>query len=634
MISRLAFVLMCGASFWFTVATLRKRFPALRQASRKIDLPLDGIRRRLWRVFSEVLLQTKVVGTRPLVGFLHALVMWGFIAFATMTLHHLWLGVAGFQNAAATVGGWYGRFVAIWAVAVLAGISGLTFRRFVLRPQALGKLSWTSAIVSALIMVLMVTYLVAWAEILPPASNGWVAVWWLHTLALLVFPPIIVRSKHLHLALAPVAIFFRSETTSRMRALDLEHEDLGLINFSDLPVNDILNVNACVECGRCTDVCPAHRSGGSLDPKEVVLQIQRGFSAGGTIIAGGAEEVAGGTAWVAEDDLMQCYACGACEQACPVGVEHVGRKILDLRRGLVSDDRIANARAAKSFSVMGKAPHNPWGLSQDFRRTFITDQRFPRFTKGTEWLFWLGCGNSYDPHGQTVARAMRKILDASGASWGVLEEETCCGEPARRIGNEALFLELSQKLIDSFRRQGVRNIVTCCPHCTTMLDGDYRQLDEYAELAVQVVHHTEFISKILGRLPLIRTAATVAYHDPCNLSRGRGITSEPRAILQACGALLREPRDHGRATLCCGAGGGQLFISDDSHPDASVQRVNVQRFDQLMETAPDLVAVACPYCPIMLRDAAQAAAAGVSILDVAEIVAQHLGPTQQAEEGP
>ncbi len=632
MISRLAFLVLCGASLWFTVSGLRRRLPFAGLTARRADLPLDDIGRRLWRVVSEVLFQSKVLANRPLVGFLHAVVMWGFLAFGGITPRHLWLGVAGFDHAAGAEGGWYDGFVAVWAAGVLVAIGGLAFRRFVLRPKTLGKLSPTSAVVSALIMVLMITYLVAWAGVLPPASNEWKVIWWLHTLALLVFPPIIVLSKHLHLALAPVAIFFRSEHTSRMRPLDLENEDLGLINFSSLPLNDIINVNACVECGRCTDACPAHRSGDTLNPKEVVLQMQRGLSAGGTTIAGPASEVAQGKAWVSEEDLMQCYACGACEQACPVGVEHVGRKILDLRRGLVSEDRIANARVTKSFGVMGKAPHNPWGFSQDFRRTFISDEKFPRFSKDSEWLFWLGCGNSYDPHGQTVAKAMRTILDASGVSWGVLEEETCCGEPARRIGNEALFLDLSQKLIETFRRQGVRKLVTCCPHCTSMLDGDYRQIEEYREPAIQVVHHSEFISSVMDRLPLQRKQGTVAYHDPCNLSRGRGIVSEPRAILRACGAELREPRDHGRSTLCCGAGGGQLFIADDSHPEASAQRVNVQRFNQLMESRPDMVAVACPYCPIMLKDAAQAASATVPILDIAEVVAQRMGPAAGQEK--
>src|SRR3990172_13417876 len=348
MISRLGFLFLCGASLWFTLSGLKQRFPLAGLAGRRADLPLDDLGRRLWRVVSEVLFQSKVLATRPVVAFLHAVVMWGFLAFAGITPHHLWLGIAGFDNAGATAGGWYDAFVAVWAAGVLVAIGGLAFRRFVLRPQALGKLSPTSALVSALIAVLMITYLLAWAGVYPPASNGWLANWWLHTLALLVFPPIIVLSKHLHLALAPVAIFFRSENTSRMRPLDLENEDLGLIDFSSLPLNDIINVNGCVECGRCTDACPANRSGGTLSPKEVILQMQRGFSAGGTLIAGSASEVAEGKAWVSEEDLMQCYACGACEQACPVGVEHVGRKILDLRRGPGSEDRIGRARGSKA----------------------------------------------------------------------------------------------------------------------------------------------------------------------------------------------------------------------------------------------------------------------------------------------
>jgi heterodisulfide reductase subunit B len=238
-------------------------------------------------------------------------------------------------------------------------------------------------------------------------------------------------------------------------------------------------------------------------------------------------------------------------------------------------------------------------------------------------LFWLGCGASYDPHGQEVARAMGRILDASGVAWGVLEQETCCGEPARRLGEEALFRDLAAKLIGRFESAGVKTLVTCCPHCTSMLDGDYRQLPEYQALGIKVMHHTEFIAAALPELALSPEGARVAYHDPCNLARGRGVTAEPRKVLEACGARLAEPRESGRATSCCGAGGGRLFVADESKENAAA-RVNVRRLEQLLETKPDAVAVACPYCPIMLRDAAQGRGSEVPIVDIAEIVASRL----------
>jgi Fe-S oxidoreductase len=219
---------------------------------------------------------------------------------------------------------------------------------------------------------------------------------------------------------------------------------------------------------------------------------------------------------------------------------------------------------------------------------------------------------------------MRQILDAAGISWGVLARETCCGEPARRAGNEYLFMELSGKLVESFESARVKKIVTCCPHCTTMLDKDYRQIPSYARLKLKVVHHTEFLAELLPKLALKPSGVTATYHDPCYLARGRGITSVPREILHSIGVSITEAAHHGQNTRCCGAGGAQLFVADDKREQGQ-KRVNQLRFTELMDTKTATVAVACPYCPIMLRDAANNAKRDdVEILDLAEIVARGL----------
>ena len=427
---------------YFTHVFIRRLRPI---AAARTPLPRDRIPQRLWRTFSEVMLQSRVIVDRPVTGLLHALVMWGFFAFAWVSLEHLAVGFQGFDHArpdASHLGtSWYGSFAALWAAAVLVGIVGLSIRRFVMRPPTLGELSWSSALVAALIIVLMATYLLGWRTH-PVAAVAWKINWWLHTLSLLGMLVVIPNSKHLHLVLGPVAVFFRSETTSAMRALrEDDDDDFGLLTFADLSAKDILDVNACVECGRCTDVCPANVVGLTLDPKEVILQTQRGLLAGAETPAGTAAEVEQGEAWVRETDLFQCLSCGACEQACPVGIEHVGAKILDMRRGLVSEGRTHSAKLTQLFTTMERAPHNPWGVPHETRRKFVEAEDFPIFDGSQEWLFWLGCGNGYDPHGQDVARAMKKVLDAAGVSWGVLARETCCGEPARRAGNEYLYLE-------------------------------------------------------------------------------------------------------------------------------------------------------------------------------------------------
>jgi Fe-S oxidoreductase len=621
-LTRAVFVALATVSVWLFFKTVNRRLISVFPSHG--DLPFDHVPRRLWRVFVEVILQYRVVRDRPVVGILHAAVLWGFFAFGWATAGHLLLGLRGLDKATEAQT-WYGAFVAVWALAVLVGIVGLSFRRFVLRPKPLGELSVTSGVVAFLISALMVTYLTGW-RVFPVGSLAWKVNWWTHTTAFFLLLVVIPISKHLHLMLAPITIFLRAENTSTLRALKEEGDDLGMIHFKDLGRKDVLDVNSCVECGRCTQACPANVTGGSLSPKEIILDLQKGFLSGGDLVAGTAAEKEQGSVFIAEEDLFQCFSCGACEYVCPVGIEHVGRKILDLRRGLVSEGRITNDKVNELFTTMERAPHNPWGIAHDIRQKLIESKHFPIFDGSQEWLFWLGCGLSFDQHGQAVAQAMKQILEAAGISWGVLPRETCCGEPARRAGNEYLFLSLSEKLIETFENARVKKIVSCCPHCTTMLDKDYRQIASYARHGVRVVHHTELMAELLPRLTLKPSRVMATYHDPCYLARGRGITAAPRQILRACGVSVTEAAHHGQNTLCCGAGGAQLFVADDQRSQGK-ERVNQLRFAELAETRATTVAVACPHCPTMLRDAANHMQRDdVEILDLAEIVAKGLPP--------
>src|SRR6266404_1789018 len=576
-LSRAIFCTLCLGAVWLFLATVNQRLSSI--FTRHWDLQLDRIPQRLWRVFVEVILQYRVVRDRPLVGILHAAVVWGFLVFAWVSAEHLFLGLLGLEHATPTHG-WYGTFAAVWAFAVIVGMAGLSFRRFVLRPKALGKPSATSGLVAVLITALMLTYLLEWG-VFPAGGAAWKVNWWMHTVAFFSILVVIPRSKHLHLLLSPITIFLRSETTSAM---------------------------------------------------EIILDLQRGALSAGDIVAGTIEEKAEKKVFVSEADLFQCLSCGACEYVCPVGIEHVGRKILDLRRGLVSEGRVTNEKVVQLFTTMERAPHNPWGIAQDARQKLIAANQFPIFDGKQEWLFWLGCGLSFDPHGQAVALAMKQILDASGVSWGVLPRETCCGEPARRAGNEYLFLQLSEKLIETFGSARVKNIVSCDPHCTMMLDKDYRQIAEYQKLGTRVRHHSELIAQLLPRLSVETSVIEATYHDPCYLARGRGITEEPREILRATGLTIRETAHHGANTRCCGAGGAQLFIADDSRGQDK-GRVNQLRFAQLAETGASTVVVACPYCPIMIRDAANHVKRDdIEILDLAEVVAKSIRRKTDARE--
>ncbi|MBZ5659478.1 MAG: 4Fe-4S dicluster domain-containing protein [Acidobacteriia bacterium] len=617
---RVVFLALAIASVWLFYRTLNRRLFA--HFPKPWVLPPGPLGKRLWRTFSEVFLQSRVIRDRPAAGIFHALVFWGFLAFAWVSTKHLSLGILGFDHAEESPG-FYDAFAGVWALAVLLGICALSFRRFVMRPKALGKLSATSGVVAILISTLMVTYLLEWKSLSPP-STAWIINWWAHTLSFFALLVVIPQSKHLHLLLSPFAVFFRPETTSRMRPLREDGEDLGMVHFKDLAWKDVLDVNTCVECGRCTQFCPVNQIGGSLSPKEIILDMQHGLLHGGDLVAGTSEEKKMGSVWIDEKDLFQCLSCGACEYVCPVGIEHVGSKILDLRRGLVSEGRVSNEKVVKLFTTMERAPHNPWGIMQDTRKKFIEGKEFPIFDGKQEWLFWLGCNLNFDPHGQAVGLAMKQILNTAGISWGVLPRETCCGEPARRAGNEYLYQQLAEELTGTLAEHGVKNIVSCCPHCTTMLDKDYRQIGSYAALGIRVVHHSEIIEELLPKLPLKPAHESMTYHDPCYLARGRGITNAPRQILQSCGVSITEAGHHGENTQCCGAGGAQLFIADDRREQSS-ERVNQRRFAQLAETKAPTIAVACPYCPIMLRDAAgHAKRDDIAILDLAEIVASRI----------
>lgn len=625
-------ILLAGlavASLSYFVWRVCRRLTAMRDAPG--SLAFDHFLDRLFRVIKEVLFQSRVIGGRPVAGLLHALVMWGFLAFGWVSMEHLYQGFTGLDDVDGNQS-WYGSFAAVWAVLVLIGMVGLAFRRFVLRPKSLGKPSSGSAVVAGLIVFLMLTYCAGWRG-LEPGSELWRANWWLHSLSLFAMLWVIPNSKHLHLLLGPVNVFFRAgDVTSPTRALredEEDEDDLGMVSFGDLGKKDILDVNTCVECGRCMDVCPANQTGGSLNPKEVILQMQRGLLSSETDrdsrVAGTSDEVESGGAWVSEVDLFQCLTCGACEEACPVGIEHVGAKIIDLRRGLVSEGRTHSDKLAEMFRVMERSPHNPWGAPQTTRGKLLESGDFPVFDGSQTWLLWLGCGCSYDAHGNDVARAMSKILSAARESWGVLERETCCGDPARRTGNEYLYFELSEKVIETILASGAKRIVTCDPHCCRTFDVDYQQSEEWEAAGIEVVHHTELLAQLTSRLPLTPgDSTTTTYHDPCYLARGRGVTNQPRRVLASAGVALTEMGLNRSETACCGAGGGQLFIADDAG-DSSQTRVNHQRFEQVLKTGANTVAVACPYCAIMLDDAAgHAGRKDVQIVDVAELLASRL----------
>ena len=492
---------------------------------------------RVRRFVLQVLLQSKVIRERPLAGLAHALVFWAFCAFLLVTLNHFALATgAGFLHPR----GWGARFfacAAVFAVACLFAIGALMIRRFVLRPKWLGaKLSIGSALVGFLIATLMATYLAAFA--VADASPAAHLLWWLHTVALLAFLPLIPRTKHLHLLLAPFSVFFARQQFAAIPPLTGD-EDFGLVTGKDITQIASLQAYSCVECGRCMEHCPAATTGKDLNPKELVLGLRGYLNDFGP---DSEEPLVGGVHPVHPvHALFECTTCGACEHQCPVGVQHLPL-IVGLRRGVVNTGQWQDKRGARLFLNLERTG-NPLGLAHAERERFIARAGLPLFDGTQEYCLWLGCMGGYDARGREIVIAFAATLRTAGITFGVLAQEQCTGDAARRLGNDLLFEQLAQTNLETMKEANVQKIVSICPHCVQTMDQDWRAFGT----PPAVEHHTELLARIAIPNPQPPREENIAYHDPCYLSRYRGVVDEPRAVVAAAGTLV-EPERTGQRT--------------------------------------------------------------------------------------
>jgi Fe-S oxidoreductase len=558
--------------------------------------PIKRVRDFVW----EVLLQAKVIRERPLPGIAHALVFWGFCAFALVTLDHL---AAGFGWRLLDREGTFGRIyffsAALFAAAVTVAIAGLGARRFIARPRWLGpKLSYESGFIALLIATLMLTYLADYLFHTGPA------VWWLHSLALLVFLPLIPHTKHLHLVLSPVTIFLKRPGFSDIPPLSGD-EDFGLDTGKDLTRLDALQAYSCVECGRCTEHCPANNTGKILNPKEIILGVRNYLNEFGP--AG--EQPLLGT-HVSQEAAFQCTTCGACEYQCPVGIQHLP-VIIGLRRGAVNTGKWEDDHGARLFLNLERNG-NALGMNSSERDKFIQKNELPIFDGSQEYCFWLGCMGSYDPKGREIVTALARVLRHLNISFGVLKKERCTGDPARRLGNDLAFDELAARNLETLQQANVKKMVSICPHCVRTIGEDWRAHGQ----APPIEHHSELLARYSERLPRPSEQESVVFHDPCYLGRYRGVYEEPRAVAALGGPLEEAPRSHQRS-FCCGAGGGLAFLGEEKG-----KRVSAERAEELTATGAKVIAAACPFCNTMFRDAlASISPAPPKLLDIAQIAA-------------
>jgi Fe-S oxidoreductase len=561
-------------------------------ARAKGELSTDGARARAWRFLWEVVFQSKVIAEKPVVGVAHAFVFWGFVAFAGYTsvqfLRGLGIvdltGTRGFQL--------YALAVVPFALAVLAGILFLLVRRVVFRPEALGPLSWESVLIGGFIAALMVTFLLDFRLRGAPAQVNW----WVHALVILVFLVLIPDSKHFHLVLSPFTVFLKSPVLGNVRNLDFEKEEVGLETVKDLEKKQVLDAFTCVECGRCQMNCPAYGTGKLLNPKKLILQNEDVLLAG-KMDARLVEVYDPNVLW-------QCTTCGACENQCPVGIEHLPL-IIGARRGLVSNGEAPDALGAMYNHLERRG--NIWGLGADQRQKFVAAAGLETFDPTRhEYLMWLGCAGSYDADFQKSLRSLFDVLRACGTTFGVLEKERCTGDPAKRTGNEYMFQELATANIEEFRAASVTKILTACPHCLKTIGEDYRKFGFHAE----VIHSAVLLERLTTdvRLPV---AEDVTLHDACYLARYAGHVDEPRAVLGRVGATVLEPVRNRQNPFCCGAGGGLLF---EEHEEG--KRISQERFEQLQATGAGTIITACPFCSIMLKGAQASANATTQVVDL------------------
>jgi Fe-S oxidoreductase len=608
-------------------------------------------------------------------GWLHVLV---FAAFLTLVIRTVTLFGLAFSPEfhlpglapGSAAGRGYGLLKDLAVAAAALGALGFLWRRQVTKPARVTE-SWEGSFILVLILGLMLTEAafdgalhVAGAMGGAPAFDpmapvgslagkalaglglSWDAIdavawgaWFLHLVLVLLFLAFLPLGKHFHVVTALPNVFFRRlPPEARLSKLDLEAEGarFGTATAKDLSWKEGWDVYSCTECGRCETHCPTVVTGKPLSHKEVNRTLRRHLGAVGPALlelAGAADGASRDAAAaklprldtvVEPDTFWGCTTCGWCETACPVLIENVPR-LVDLRRQAVQVDAVMPDEAARIFKGI-ETQGNPWGIGSNRRADWCADLHLPRAGSGEpfEWLFFVGCAGAFDDRQQRVSRAIVKILREAKVSFAILgEEETCTGDAARRLGNEYLFQLQAASLVETLGRYGVTKILVQCPHCLNTLANELPDFGGRYE----VVHHAQLIARLVaaGKLSS-RSAETlggaaVTYHDPCYLGRWSGTYEEPRAALRAAGIVPWEMERSRREGLCCGAGGGRMWLEEKLG-----SRINQERVREAAATLGPkggVVATACPFCLTMLKDGISELGREETMkaMDVAELVA-------------
>ena len=453
--------------------------------------------------------------------------------------------------------------------------------------------------------------------------------WGVHLIAALSFIALIPYSKLKHFLLIPINFILanpggqtaKAKLSTPFNILEMDEEDgtgtealeqVGVGAVKDLQWEERLQISGCINCGRCESVCPAHASGRRLSPRNVIQNM-------GGAIACPDKSMRLVDRVVRGEEMWGCVNCYACVEACPAYIGHVNH-FLNLRRSIVNDRFEDDAKISVFENVDRNG--NPYGLPSYERMEWLSELDVPTVdtVEEFEYLYFIGCSSCYDQRCQEIAKALIRLLQAAGVSFAVLgEEERCCGEPAKRMGEEGLFQMTAVQNIELFATYGVQKILVHCPHCYNVLKHEYKDFNgDY-----QVIHHSQLIASLInsGALAVSSpdTHQIISYHDPCNLGRLNGVFDEPRSVLREM-AYVKEMERSREDSFCCGGGGGNAFYKVEEKT-----RISHLRFQQALGSS--ILATACPFCMTMLEDAGSSMNPDVpapKVLDIAEIVLKHL----------
>jgi Fe-S oxidoreductase len=631
----------------------------------------DDLPRRLEDEAVVVIGQRKLL-QRTVPGLMHALIFWGFLVLLTTIVEAVgevfsrgfaipWIGRTA----------WLGLVQDVFAALVLVGLAMAVWIRKVQRPERFkgSHLEEADFILAMILGIILTFFLLNGAKIAlgqnespaawTPVSNlvshlfsaigsrGFVeaferAMLFAHLFLVLAFLAYIPYSKHLHIFVSAVNVFFgNTKARGKLRTIPIDLEalgaddadiHLGAATIDDLTWKERLDLYSCTECGRCQSVCPAWNTGKPLSPKLIVMNLRDHlFEQAPRILGsdgnGHGDPVPLNPDVIDDEVIWDCTTCGACMQECPVDIEHVDH-IVDMRRNLVmAESRFPSEAGLLLRNLEGTS--NPWGQPQSTRADWAKGLGVRVWDGGPapEYLYWVGCAGSFDDRARRISQAVVRLLQRAAVPFAILgQAEACTGDPARRIGNEYLFQELAKQNIETLGRVGARTIVANCPHCFNTLRNEYPDLGG----RFHVVHHTELIARLVreGRLRLeSEIDEMIAYHDPCYLGRHNGIYDQPRQVIDGIpGVRTVELPRHRERAFCCGAGGSRMWLEERIG-----KRVNMERTEEAVSTGADTLGVACPYCLIMLDDGARAAPGSLAVADVAQLVERATRPRDPAQ---